>query len=196
MAKLIQIEGARNVGKTYLIGKLTKGMPTYKFPFAKYFNECYTVDADDEKKKSMNSDRELYFLTLGYDITILDMFKNGLIGQDMIADRGILSNIIFGIQSGRISEWDGQRAWKWLCEEYGDIFEIVYIHTEPKEDKRNKDMWDIYDRDATMKLYDSFIESSRTHIYTIENKFDLHSIDRFNNLIDTILYEPEDIPGR
>lgn len=194
--KIIFIEGARNIGKTYLIDKLTKGILSYKFPFAKYFNESFTKDISDTNKKELNSKRELYYLTLGYDITILDLAKNGLISQDLIVDRGMLSNIIFGIQSGRISITEGMQAWEWLCTEYGDIFEIVYIKTKLNDDKRNKDMWDIYDQAETMSLYETFIEAANTHIYTFENKFDINSVDRFNTLIDDIFYESEEIPGR
>lgn len=194
--KLVMIEGARNVGKTYLIDKLTKGIQTYKFPFAKYFNESFAKEFSEAGKKELNSKKELYYLTLGYDITILDLFKNGLISQDLIADRGILSNIVFGIQSGRISISEGMDAWEWLCEEYGDYFEIVYVTTKPKEDARNKDMWDIYDQAETMNLYNTFIQAAGTHVYEFENQFDDRSVERFNSAIDNIFYEHEEIPGR
>ena len=181
------IEGARNVGKTYLIDKLTQGIKTYKFPFAKYFNECFTKDFNEDIKKKANSKTELYFLTLGYDITILDLFKNGLISENLIADRGILSNIIFGIQSGRIPMEEGVKAWKWLCKEYGDIFQIVYVTTELNEDRRDKDMWDIYNQAETMDLYNKFIEmSSNTVVFEFINTFDDISVKGFNDTISNI----------
>jgi len=192
----IQIEGARFTGKTYLIDKLTNGFQTYKFPFAKYFNESFAKDISIINKKELNSKKELYYLTLGYDITILDLAKNGLISQDLIVDRGILSNIIFGIQSGRISISEGIQAWEWLCTEYGDIFEVVYVKAKLNDDKRNKDMWDIYDQAETMSLYETFIRSVNTNIHIFENNFDIDSVNRFNTLIDDIFYKSKDIPGR
>lgn len=195
MAKILMIEGARFVGKSYLVDNLNLGVQTYKFPFAKYFNDSFAKARAQEIKNDLNSKKELYYLTLGYDITILDLMKQGIITQDLIVDRGILSNIVFGIQSGRITKEEGQDAWDWLCTEYGEFFEIVYIHTEFKKDDRNKDMWgDIYEQQKTTDLYQQFIMN--TTIPSFENKFDAHSVERFNWCINRILFEPDEIPGR
>jgi len=186
MGKLIQIEGARCTGKTYLLNSLNLGVQTYKFPFAKYFNESFAKYQNQHIKVEMNSKKELYYLTLGYDITILDLMKQGIITQDLIVDRGILSNIVFGVQSGRITLEEGLRAWGWLCEEYGEFFEIVYIHTEFLKDERGKDMWDIYDRQKTTDLYQIFIQD--TTIPSFQNKFDADSVIRFNECINNLLF--------
>lgn len=180
-------EGIRNTGKTYLVDNLNVGVKTYKFPFAKYFKESFAKGCPDNMLKEWNSQRELYFLTLGYDITILDLMKQGIITEDLIVDRGILSNIVYGIQSGRIEQHDAKLAWDWLCKEYGEFFEVVYIHTEFKKDERNKDMWgDIYEQQKSSDLYQQFIMN--TTILSFQNKFDAHSVIRFNNCISRILF--------
>lgn len=190
MPKLVQIEGVRNCGKTYLVDRLNLGIKTYKFPFAKYFNESFTKNDDITTKVEMNSKKELYYLTLGYDITVLDLMKQGIITQDLIVDRGILSNIVYGVQSGRISFDEGQEAWNWLCKEYGEFFEIIYIHTDFRKDERNKDMWgDIYEREKSADLYQHFIRGTNTPQF--QNKFDNESIIRFNDCIAEILF-PDD----
>lgn len=187
MNKIIIIEGARNVGKTYLIEKLGDVLPTYKFPFAKYFNESFTTDIDTDSKQALNGERELFFLTLGYDITIFDLAKKGLLRSDIIVDRGILSDIIFGIQSGRINEQTAIDAWNWLIQEYDDVFEIVYINAIYKEDDRNKDAWDHYNKDETIKLTIDFLDKVNYDVHMINNKFNISSVNNFRNgIIDLI----------
>jgi len=196
MNKVIFIEGARNVGKTYLIGNLKSDIQTYKFPFAKYFKESFSKVHRDEAMEEVNSKKELYYLTLGYDITILDLFKKGLISENLIVDRGFLSNLVFGVQSGRITVEEGIAAWSWLCKEYEDCFEVVYVCAQPNNDGRNKDAWDIYGQKETMDLYTEFMDTSHSNVMTFENKFDARSVYRFNSVIDNIFYEHEEIPGR
>jgi hypothetical protein len=180
MAKVIMIEGPRNVGKTFLIKSLGNKIPTYKFPFAKYFNESFSKVNTDEP----NSIKELFYLTLGYDITILDLAKQGLLKEDLIVDRGILSNIIYGIQSGRISEDEGFEAWKWLNTEYKDYFSVIYIDV-PDEmqsaDNRNKDMWQMYDNTKTRKIYEDFILRIDKYFLDTDQIHDKNNMSLFIN---------------
>lgn len=191
--KMLQIEGARNVGKTFLIDRLNVGIDTYKFPFAKFFNDAYTDGVDLADKHIYNKKRELYYLTLGYDITILDLFKKGLIGQDLIVDRGILSNIIYGIQAERITFDDGLLYWKWLCKEYGEFFDILYIKADTKSDNRNKDMWNLYEQKETLKLYQDFFDVISDPVLVFDNKYDSGSVERFNRVVASIFETHEDI---
>lgn len=177
--KIKFIEGARNVGKTFLINSLNN-IQVYKFPFAKYFNDSYSLNKDP---LSVNSNPELFFLTLGYDITILDLCKQGIIKDDIIVDRGILSDIIFGIQSGRITMQTGIDAWNWLFKEYGEYFEIIYIHADIKKDERGKDMWTIYSQSDTDKIYNEFVNTCNINMKYYKNNFDNISVDNFSNFI-------------
>lgn len=190
MNKIIMIEGARNVGKTYLINSLENAQ-TYKFPFSKYFNESYTDGLPDSAKMNCNGEESLFYLTIGYDITILDLAKKGLLKTDLIVDRGILSDIIFAIQAGRIDYYNAIKAWNWLYTEYEDVFKIYYITTDLNTDNRNKDAWNIYDQKETMDLYNNFIEIGnrdfRYDIHVFKNNFDDVSVTKFRNDIDLIL---------
>ncbi len=184
--KLIFVDGNRNVGKTFLIDSL-KNITKYKFPFATYFNESYLPimqGYDDELTMlDVNSDRELFYLTLGYDITILDLFKKGIIKQNMIVDRGILSDIVFALQSNRISMEEAIGAWNWLNKEYSEYFEIVNIIAETKQDNRDKDAWTIYNAETTKKLTNDFLILSGMKTYTFVNNFNEESVDKFIKVI-------------
>lgn len=182
------IEGARNVGKTHLINSLTAKIPTYKFPFAKFYNECFVQNYNDTPE-NINSKKELFYLTLGYDITILDLAKQGLLKENIIVDRGILTNLVFGIQSGRITEKEAKIAWEYLLFEYSGFFEVVYIKSDNKEDTRNKDMWSLYNKEETEKLYRIFLTDmkiSDLDPIIIKNNFDDDSIKNFNASINMI----------
>ncbi len=191
--KLIFVEGARNCGKTFLIQSLSLGLQTYKFPFAKYFNECYarsvSQDADviNDRKVALNGRKELFYLTLGYDITILDLYKQGIIKESLVVDRGILSDIIFGIQSGRIGKDEAVESWKWLESEYGEFFDIVFIESEIKKDDRNKDMWELYDASSTVKIYNDFLRLLNIRYHPVSNTFDQDGVRAFNETISNLL---------
>lgn len=188
MAKIIIIEGSRNVGKTFLIDKVKDIVSIYKFPFVKYFNESFTNNIPDNIKQQFNDKRELFFLTLGYDITILDLMKKGLIKHDLIVDRGILSDIVFGLQSKRITENDAINAWKWLMNEYGQFFEIVYITSNNKEDNRNKDAWCHYNNTENVKLSIDFLKNVNYEPCIINNSFNNKSVENFRKcIIDLII---------
>lgn len=168
------IEGARNVGKTYLIDKLNK--PVYKFPFKDVYTE-YSSMSDSH----INSNKELFYLNLGYDITLLDLVKNGQIKHDIIVDRGILSDIIFGIQSGRITKELGIKWWNYLCM-YEDYFETIYIYSKFEEDNRNKDMWEFYESEKTHQLYLEFMDEIDYEPIIFKNNKNKKSVNKFISL--------------
>lgn len=195
--KLIIIEGSRNVGKTFLIDNIKMPITKYKFPFAKYFNECFVPTIQVHKRikdiNNLNQQPELFFLTLGYDITILDLLKQGIIKEDLIVDRGILSDIVFGIQSNRISLPEALEAWYWILDTYGEFFEVIYIKAQPNEDKRNKDMWDIYNQAETNEIYSMFMEITEMYYNYFTNDFTENSVIKFNDLITSIINEKDQI---
>ena len=192
---IIFIEGSRNVGKTFLIDSIDKDITKYKFPFAKYYNECFSYMSKIQNKimkhEDINKRAELFYLTIGYDITILDLFKQGIIKEDLIVDRGILSDIIFGIQSGRVSLPEAIEAWFWILDTYGEFFEIIYIKAKHVEDNRNKDVWDIYNQTETNNLYEEFMEIGEVYVNYFTNNFDEDSVINFNKLITSIINEKD-----
>lgn len=172
------IEGARNVGKTFLINKLKElNMETYKFPF----KDVYTKYIQISPETNLNDDSELFYTTLGYSITILDLMRQGQIKHDIIIDRGVLSDLIFGIQSGRIDKKIAIEWWSHLFE-YEDLFKTVYIYSDNNKDNRNKDEWSFYDIDKTHKIYLSFMEEIDYKPIMFKNEYNEESVNYFINL--------------
>jgi hypothetical protein len=189
MKKLIQIEGSRNCGKTYLISQLDHNIhKIYKLPFINFYNKCYTKHLSTENKMSLNNNKELFYFTVGYDVTILDLLKTNIIDTNIITDRGMLSNLVFGIQSKRITINTAYDVYSWLNEQYKDYMEIVYIKgiNNNSDESRNKDTWKIYNKNETDDLYNELIEKLNIPILNINNNFDNQSIINFKFLIDKI----------
>ena len=174
---ILLVEGARNCGKTYLIDKISS-LNKYKFPFAKYYNEAYSKSMED------NSNSELFYFTAGYDVTLFDMHKQGLIENNLLLDRGFLSNIVLGIQSKRITKEQGINHLNYILNNYGDSFKIVYITAPERADERNKDAWEIYKQKETIELYDEFLKLiPEQHIYIFQNTFEENARYSFFDLI-------------
>ncbi len=193
MNKIICIEGNRNVGKTYLINSLNiddeHNYVKYKFPYVDFYNNCYTSHLTDNKL-IYNNHKELYYLTFGNDLTILDLFKKNLIDNNLLIDRGILSNIVFGIQAKRISYKEGKKCLDYIIEHYSHLMDIVYINSiKLTKDNRNKDIWQIYNQEETHKLYNQIITDykDKLNIYEFNNMYDNDSVDKFNLLITDLL---------
>jgi hypothetical protein len=185
MNKIIFVEGARNVGKTFLLDKLDNDYIIYKFPFSQYFNELHTYNINEEKQK-LNSDPKLFFLTLGYDITILDLASKGLLKQDLFVDRGIISDLVFGIQAGRINKEFAIVVLKWIIENYGDVFKILYITADNKTDERAKDDWNHYDKSLSNEIFFNLIKDINVFPYYFNNDFNNESIIRFKKCVSNI----------
>lgn len=198
MNKIIQIEGARNCGKTFLTNKLIEEVgeefgEVYKFPFVDFYDNLFmkmnNCLPNNPHKMDYNNKPELYYFTLGYDIMLLDLAKKGLLKGNIIVDRGWLSNIVFGVQSGRIDFETGIIVAKWLDKNYSDILVTLYVSGDSKiEDKtRNKDAWSIYQSDKSRTIYNNlFSEMKKSKIVRFENKFDEASIDKYIDIISEI----------
>lgn len=176
---IIYVEGARNVGKTYMLNSIKNkiDLTQYKFPFVDFYNE---YNSDNNKS---NSDVELFYTTIGYDLTLLDLVQKQIIKENIIVDRGILSNIIFGIQSKRIDLDTGIKWWNYLYTKYSDVFKIVYLYSDINEDNRNKDMWSFYDIQETHNLYLQFFNHINYEPIKIHNKYNISSENTFFNKI-------------
>lgn len=198
MNKIIQIEGARNCGKTFLTRSLLQEVgeefgEVYKFPFVDFYDNLFMEMnnriPNNPHKMDFNNKPELYYFTLGYDIMLLDLAKKGLLKGNIIVDRGWLSNIVFGVQSGRIDFETGVTVAKWLDKNYSDILVTLYITGDSNvtDESRNKDAWSIYKTDKSRKIYsDLFVEMEKSRIIRFENKFDSESVDRYIDIISNI----------
>lgn len=186
MSKLIQIEGARNCGKTFLVSQLdTSKYNIYKLPFANFFNECYAKHLHDDNKMSLNDRPELFYFTYGYDVTMLDLMMKEIIKTNIITDRGMLSNLVFGVQSKRITMTQACDSYLWLNERYGHCMETVFItgFNDRSDESRNKDSWHIYNRTATNELYEELIKTLDIPVLRFENYFDAESVEDFKMMM-------------
>jgi hypothetical protein len=185
MSKITIIEGAKNVGKTFLLSQV-KGKQIYKFPFADYFNEF--MKGEDFNKST--ADVSAYHFSTAFDVSLLSMNKLGLLTEDnVIIDRGFLSNIVLGILQERIT-WDTARDYIIYLSNRGWLkdVQILYVQTEVSND-RNKDAWEHLSSDMQRRMYDACFNilaevAPEVEIKIFNNNFDSESIDNFITLIN------------
>jgi hypothetical protein len=89
---LIVVEGARLSGKSYLISEQNI-LPVFKFDFNSSFSLW------DFGKKSQDT----HWFGLGKEVMLHELDNAGFLGKTII-DRGILTNSVWGVFQGRISE--------------------------------------------------------------------------------------------
>jgi len=185
MNKILMIEGSRGVGKTHLIKSLNMDNNIHKNPFANYFNYCFTHDFPTLNKVELNQKPEIHYYSLSYDLTILDLIKTNKINHNLIVDRGLLSSLVFGIQANRITFDQAKNQYKFVEQNYGNFFEIIYIIGNTDKDTRNKDMWSLYNNKETSDLYQKLIDELNIPVTYITNRYDKQSVEAFNSLIKT-----------
>lgn len=161
---IIICEGCRNVGKSFLINTIKDLYLTYKYPFNEWFINVYDNDMTN------NINKEIFYLIFGQDSCLFDMYNKGLIKDQLVLDRGFLSNIVFGIQSKRITLEEAIKNLKWQLEKWPELFKIVYITSKNTEDLRDKDKWSIYNSEETDKIY--------RHLF---KELNIEPIEFFNN---------------
>lgn len=183
MKPIIVVEGPRNVGKSFLIDSIKDHFKVYKVPFKPWFDAILDSDMNNNIKDS------LFYVPFGGEMTLLDMYSKGMVQQNLILDRFFLSNVIFGIQSGRIDKETAYKNAKHLLDTYGHLIKIVRINSEKKADDRNKDEWDIYKFDESNKLYDDVFNELKVDHITFTNQFNNQSVIDFYNLIYGIYKE-------
>lgn len=179
------IEGARNVGKTFLIDKLREDyrknnipLDFYKFPFNRV-HEAYTfIEAEDARNDSL----ELFYMTLGYTVTLLDLAHQNQLKHDIIIDRGVFSDLVFGVQANRTSKKNAIAWWNEFLYTYKDLFKTIYIYSDNTIDNRNKDEWSVYDIKETHNLYMEIFDKTNYKPIMFKNEYNEESINSFINI--------------
>lgn len=177
------LEGARCVGKTYLVKSLNMDGNVHKIPFAGYFNECFVNDFPDLTKEEANKKTDIHYYSLAYDIFVLDLVKTNKINYDIIVDRSLLSSFVFGILAGRVTMDQVKNQYEWIKKNYSDHIEIVYVIGNMSEDTRNKDMWSLYNNKETHDMYQKIIKELNIPVTYFTNNYDEKSVEGFNVLI-------------
>jgi len=176
---LIIVEGARRSGKTYLIQNQNI-LPTFKFDFNSNFS-LWNFGKQSE---------ETHWFGLGKEVMLHELNYSGFLG-DVVVDRGILTNSVWGVFQGRVTK---KQAGEDLRNFYKrGLFRntrIIVVKGEWGE-KRVKDIWDRDDSRAEEErsLFNEFsllLKSLGVDIKVFNNNFDLESVVRFKQEIKRV----------
>lgn len=171
---LVIFEGARNSGKTYLAQRASdyNKIPLYKFQFVNWFNDLNLKD----------DSRDSHLFALGKELQILQANRDGIL-HPIILDRGILTVLVWGVLSKRISFDESiDQLDKIIKSGLLENCKVFYIHGDnPNKSERNKDNWDFRDNTSDEKyLYEKFIKHI-LNTYPSFNSFSIHSFEnKFN----------------
>ena len=180
----IIVEGAKRAGKSHLLGTLD--INTFKIPFVEYFHGV--IGKEGERGEN---NRDIHWLNAGCDLAVCALSKQGLI-QNIVIDRGPVSNVVFAVMQKRITEKEGLKHIDWLSSSgYMDSMVTVLIKAGENRPERNKDAWEVLDpvREAEMleKYLDRISHKSSHLIYKFTNNYDEESVINFNELIRQII---------
>jgi len=173
---LIIVEGSRKSGKTYLVSKQTE-LPVFKFDFNSNFSAW-----DFEK-----SSEEIHWFGLGKEVMLHELNNAGFLG-DVVVDRGILTNSVWGVFQGRVTRKQAEDDLKNFAKR--GLFrntKIILVRGEWQE-KRVKDIWDqddsrIGEERSLFNEFSLLLKSLGVDIKVFNNNFDLESVVRFKQEI-------------
>jgi hypothetical protein len=176
---LIIVEGARRSGKSYLINEQDI-LPVFKFDFNLSFSLW------DLGKGS----KDTHWFGLGKEVMLHELDNSGFLRKTII-DRGILTNSVWGVFQGRVTE---EQAKQDLINFYKRGLlantKIILVEGEWSE-KREKDIWDEDDArgEYERSLFTSFslvLEELGVEVIHFTNNFDSESLERFKNKISML----------
>lgn len=198
---MIIIEGARNVGKTYLLEQYLKNFPnkyfTYKFPFFDFYKE---LELDQELNAGT-------YFGYGKDLDLLTLAKSNLLPANLLLDRGFVSNAVFAMIFRKAKEEEMVKYIEIIKEHFSDIsIDIVYVEADENGRQinnisgiRDKDLSeidalnvtnsDIYTNTYTFKynwVLGLLDKCPNIHIHKITNHFDEESVKEFANLLNSL----------
>lgn len=184
---VIMIEGARNVGKTFLLSKLDEKV--YKFPFTNYTNEIFTKqNTNYESFKELNTYTPIHYASIGTDIAVLELDKQNMFKDNIITDRNFLSSLVFGIQSKRITYQQAIIEGKYIVDNYNKFKIVLIFKDNETDDDRNKDRYKIYKYSETVQLYNDLINDIglNDNVVFFNNTYDDDAVLQFKSLINNI----------
>lgn len=198
---MIILEGARNVGKTYLLSEYLKEYPnkffTYKFPYFDFYKEL-------ELNQELNAGT---YFGYGKDLDILALAKSNLLPKNLILDRGFVSNIVFAMIFRKAKESTMIRYIDIIKTHYSDVpIDIIYVKADEigrRENEvstiRDKDITEIKDLSITGSdiyintyafkyswVFSLLVNSPNIRIHNITNYFNKKSVEEFNCLMNSL----------
>lgn len=200
---MIYIEGARNVGKTYLLDRYLKEYPNrfsiYKFPYFSLYEEL-------SLNKELNAGT---YFSYGKDLDLLALAKSNLLPKNLILDRGFMSSVIFAIMFRKARPEDMIDFLNIIKESYKDVrIDILYVIPDEKKrdilglsDKREKDIIEL----PSLNLVNNMITDNNFYfnynwviqqlnntpnicIHEFKNTFDEEAVNKFSSLLN-LLYQ-------
>ena len=181
---LILLEGPRNSGKTHLSGIISQ--PKFKFDFTGVYGEL---------RLSATPSRT-HDLGLGKEIMLHQLYRDGFLGKNLIVDRGILTNQVWGIYQNRVSYDDILPEIDFMCESgLMENVEIVLIKSDsPSSFRQNKDHWDhlenIEERKLELSIFNTvsdYFKSKGVKIHEFNNQMNENSEIEFKKTISNII---------
>ena len=181
---LILLEGPRNSGKTHLSGIISH--PKFKFDFTGVYGGL-CLHATDPKTHALG---------LGKEIMLHQLYRDGFLGKNLIVDRGILTNQVWGIYQNRVSYEDIFPEIDFMCGSgLMENVEIVLIKSDsPSSFRQNKDHWDhlenIEERKLELSIFNTisdYFKSKGIKIHEFVNQMDGGSETEFKKIISNII---------
>lgn len=154
---VILIEGARNVGKTFML-KNSK-FESYKFPFIPYYKSMMAEKPEDTGHES----KEAFHFTTAFDVTLFSMMDAGVISPlvPLLIDRSFLSNVVLGELQSRITHAEGLKYIDYLADQgYLDKLHMLYIDKFSAASGRstNKDDWEFLGYEEQKAKYEQYFK--------------------------------------
>lgn len=177
---IIVIEGPRNTGKTFLMGKT--GIQKHKLQFGLYYDKILNSD----KKYSLG-------YSIGKDLQFLTLLQNNFLTKEkFFVDRLFLTSIVYSVLDERFTRDQGKQYLELLLKNFGDVIRKMYIvYLEGKNPiPRVKDSFDsrfLYDDERL--LYHYFLNLlivNDIEVMQFENEFTEESILNFKEFINDL----------
>lgn len=206
MAQLLIIDGARDVGKSFLIDSLREpelpSMKFYKFNFVSFHNYLMGLNgvSEDERSKAI-----ILGSGFGKDLQVMQLYKEKLLcDKTIIMDRGFLSSAVYATVYGRITEEEAKNYLLHIQERFymeDPVPPTLYVSApcENPHKRGPKDKWDDIG-DSTklnqIELYEKFLNDADLQLIAetvsfFYNQYDEKSVDDFSVMVGDILNEYE-----
>jgi hypothetical protein len=152
-------------------------LPVFKFDFNSNFS-AWNFEKQSE---------DIHWFGLGKEIMLHELNLSGFL-EDMVVDRGILTNSVWGVFQGRITK---EQAEQDLINFHNrGLFKntrIILVDGEWSEN-RTKDIWDeddsrIQEEKALFLSFSLLLRNLGVDIRSFTNNFDLDSVERFKQEI-------------
>jgi hypothetical protein len=173
---LIIVEGSRKSGKSYLVSRQAQ-LPVFKFDF----NANFAVWNFEKQTE------EIHWFGLGKEVMLHELNSAGFL-ENMVVDRGILTNSVWGVFQGRITKEQAEQDL--INFHKRGLFKNVRIILVDGEwsENRTKDIWDeddsrIQEEKALFLSFSLLLRSLGVDVRSFTNNFDLDSVERFKQEI-------------